>query len=113
MSDNPFGAFADARDVLRAALHAWEGVAEGRYCECAEPNLTGGLMCLRCRLRNKDQEIAAVHRLVDAHDFVPGKLRGLMCAVCTMGEDAPRHHGVPAVGRTSWGTSVQGKGASV
>lgn len=97
-------------DLLRRALGAREAIDEGRYCECAEPDLSGAaLMCFRCDLRNRDQEIAAVHRIVDAHDFVPGKLGGLMCAVCTNKEDIPRHHGVGEVGRTSWGTEVQGR----
>lgn len=104
---NPWGQFKDAREALGAVMHVREGLAEGRYCECPVPDLLG-LMCVACRLRHRGQEVAAVHRLVDAHDFVPGKLGGLMCAVCTQPEKAARHHGQPAVGRTSWGDSVQG-----
>lgn len=98
-----------AKAAFKMAMDAREGVAEGRYCECEQPSLNGdALMCGHCLLRNKDQEIARLRRSVDAHEFVPGKLRGRMCAVCTQFEDESRHHGQPAVGRTSWGTTVQG-----
>lgn len=114
MNWDQIGSFRDARDAFRAALNARQGIAEGpRYCECAEPDLsTGGLMCLHCQLRNRDQEVAAVHRIVDAHAFEPGQLGGLMCAVCTQLESDHRHHGVPAIGRTSWGTVVHGRGTA-
>lgn len=82
---------------------------EGRYCECEHPSLTGlDLMCGHCLLQNRGQEIRRIHRSVDVHGHVPGKLRGYMCAVCARGPDEARHHGRPAVGRTSWGEAVQG-----
>lgn len=90
--------------LLGIALHARLAAEEGRYCTCAEPSLTDtDLMCGACLLQNRDQERAAVDRLVGAHDFVPGALEGLMCAVCTMWREAPRHHGISEVGRCSWG----------
>lgn len=99
----------DMVGILGAALNAWLAAKEGRYCECEHPVLVGpDLMCGQCLLQNKDQEIARVHRSVDAHEFVPGKLRGLMCAVCTREREEPRHYGCPAIGRTSWGTDVPG-----
>src|SRR5216684_3532919 len=90
--------------VLGIAIRARASSDRGEYCECVEPDLVGrGLMCGACLRNNRDQERAAVDRLVQAHDFVPGKLGGLMCAVCTMGQEVPRHHGVSEVGRCSWG----------
>ena len=92
------------RSVLRIAFRARGAAAKGRYCQCLEPQLTGkDLMCGVCLLQNQDQERRAVDRLVGAHDFVPGKLGGRMCATCTMPERAPRHHGVSEIGRCSWG----------
>lgn len=97
------------RTLLRAALGSRASAAEGDYCSCAEPELAGrALMCFRCHKRNKDQERAKAHELVDPHAFVPGPARGLFCAVCVEGEPAPRHHGVPAECRTSWGEVVHG-----
>lgn len=95
--------------ILKMVFDSRAAVDEGRYCECEQPSLIADeLMCGHCLLRNRGQEVKRVHRSVDAHEFVPGKLRGLMCKVCTQTADAPRHHGTPAVGRTSWGTDVQG-----
>lgn len=100
---------SDLRAIIRMAMGARIAADEGRYCECAEPSLRGmDLMCGACLLNNRGQEIRRIHRSVDAHGHVPGKLGGYMCATCTQGPNDPRHHGQPAVGRTSWGTSVQG-----
>jgi hypothetical protein len=98
----------DWQALAAIALRAREAVDDGRYCECDPPELSGtALMCGACLLRNKNQERAAVDRMVRAHDFVPGALGGLMCEVCSNNKEAPRHHGVPAVGTCSWGESRQ------
>jgi hypothetical protein len=90
--------------VLGIAMRARSAADRGEFCECPEPLLVGAdLMCGACLRNNRDQERAAVDRLVRAHDFVPGKLGGLMCKVCTMGRSAPRHHGISEVGYCSWG----------
>lgn len=65
-------------------------------------------MCGACLHENKDQERCAVDRLVNAHEFVPGKLAGRMCSVCSGWADWPRHHGVHEVGRCSWGERRRG-----
>lgn len=94
----------DWKGLVGIALGVRGAMEEGRYCECTTPEVSeSGLMCRACLLRNKDQERAAVDWMVRAHDFVPGALDGLMCKVCSNWEEAPRHHGVSAVGRTSWG----------
>ena len=94
----------DYMPILGIALRSRSAADAGQYCECTDPLLTGAdLMCGACLLRNKDQERAAVDRLVKAHDFVPGKLGGLLCATCTYSASAPRHHGVDEPGRCSWG----------
>lgn len=99
----------DWRELAIASLCARVAADEGRYCQCAQPSVTGlDLMCGECLLQNRDQEIKRLHSIVDAHEFIPGKLRGLMCKICTQTVQEPRHHGVPAVGRTSWGTEVTG-----
>lgn len=101
-------ASGDIRAILKMALDSRAAADEGRYCECIEPDLTGaGLMCPQCLLRNKDQERASVTRIVEAHDFVPHEKVEFMCAVCSMWQDSPRHHGVPDVGRTSWGEEIR------
>lgn len=95
--------------ALRMAMECRTTLAEGRYCECEQPSLVDdALMCGSCLLRNRDQEITRIHRSVDPHGHVPDELGGRMCAVCTMWPDDPRHHGQPAVGRTSWGDTVWG-----
>ena len=97
------------RLLLRTALSSRVGSDEGRYCECPEPELIGAaLMCFRCERRNRSQEVAACHRIADAHAFTPDRRVAFMCGVCTMWEDDPRHRGVPAQSRTSWGELVQG-----
>lgn len=97
----------DVAELLRMTVASLGATEAGEYCECDTP--TGeALACGHCLRRSKSAELIAVHRIVDAHEFVAGKLRGLMCAVCTQVETDPRHHGTPAVGRTSWGESVQG-----
>lgn len=101
--DNGEGAAA----ILAVALSARAAADEGRYCECAEPEVTGfDLLCAECLLNNKDQERARVRSFTHAHEFVPGKLGGAFCKVCVRLETDPRHHGVNAVGRTSWGELV-------
>ena len=90
--------------IVRIGMRARFAAREGRRCECAEPELTGhDLLCGACLLENRDQERRAVDRLVGAHEFVPGKLSGRMCAVCTGRANLPRHHGVDEVGHCSWG----------
>lgn len=99
--------FADGNfgGLFRAVFASRQAASDGEYCGCAEP--TGsGLTCGRCLRRSKSQELAGVHSLVDAHDFVAGRLG--FCGVCMCAEDAPRHHGVPAEGWTSWGDPVAG-----
>lgn len=101
--DNGEGAAA----IFAVALSARAAADEGRYCECAEPEVAGlDLMCAECLLNNKDQERALVRSFTHAHKFVPGKLGGAFCKVCVQLETDPRHHGVNAVGRTSWGELV-------
>lgn len=89
------------------ALRSRELADQGIYCECEEPDAPG-LMCQRCDRRNRAAEVAAVHRIADAHDFKPRHGYQPICEHCTMTEDDPRHHGVPAKGRTSWGEMIQG-----
>lgn len=98
----------DFSGLFRAAMESREAADRGEYCECPEP-LGDGMSCGRCLRRSKVNELAAVRRMVDAHDYVPGRIG--MCDVCSCFEDAPRHHGEPFVGRTSWGEPVQGRGA--
>jgi len=57
-------AAGDAMGALRIALGAREAAAEGRYCDCVEPNLTPpDLMCGACLLNNEQMERAAVRRM--------------------------------------------------
>ena len=103
--DNGEGAAA----ILAVALSARAAADEGRYCECAEPEVTGfDLMCAECLLNNRDQERARVRSFAHAHDFIPDTAHfdGAFCKVCIRIETDPRHHGVNAVGRTSWGELV-------
>lgn len=89
--------------AMRLAFKCREARAEGRYCECSEPDVAGvSLMCAKCGLSNKDQERKACDVICKAHDFVPGALEGLLCKQCTMSADAPRHHGVDTTPRYSW-----------
>lgn len=94
--------------ILGIALGARAAQDEGRYCECTEPELTGSdLLCGACLLNNRGQEVLRVEAIVRAHEFEPDPRHPFFCRTCTMGADAPRHHGVSAVGRTSWGTEVR------
>lgn len=100
-------------DYLRLALESRDRVERGIYCECPEPVLSGSaLMCFGCECRNRGQEVAAVHRVVDAHEFVPSdpddEFWRHWCDICTQLDDHPRHHGVPSEGKTSWGETIQG-----
>lgn len=107
--------FEEAAEAIRVALECRERSERGIYCECAAPDLRGvALMCFACQCRHRGQEVAAVHRIVDAHDFEPStrfsnaELNAGFCLHCTRGVDDPRHNGVPAIGRTSWGEDVPG-----
>lgn len=105
-AETPF----DMRAVLRILHRAREAAAEGRYCECAAPELTGqDLLCAGCLHHNWGQETRAVIAIVEAHDFTPreGPIMARFCARCMMTEDDPRHHGTPAVGRTTYGTEIR------
>lgn len=90
---------------LRARLAADE---DGRYCECADPLLTGlDLMCGACLFNNRDQEIRRLLSIYGAHEFEldtssPTKIAMRWCK-CTWPEDDPRHHGEDKPMRTSWG----------
>ena len=97
----------DVVGMFRRAMTSRDLVDQGVFCECDEPDAPG-LMCHRCDRRNRDAELRAVHRIVDAHDFVPRNGNQPICEVCTGTEGQPRHRGVGAVGRTSWGEDVQG-----
>mgnify|MGYP001000044240 FL=1 len=88
-------AVARVREMLRigldgiAARDAW---AEGRECECDEPNPERGLMCRNCRLLVR----SAVHKREKAinspHEFIQHRAVKLpMCAVCSGWPDDPRH----------------------
>lgn len=101
-------------DLVRIALGARMDANEGLYCDCSEPLLIGDdLLCGACLLNNRDQEVARLHLIVDAHDFTPGHSRGARllgwCHYCSYPEPDPRHHGVGVTGETSWGTEVVGK----
>lgn len=95
--------------IVAIGARARLAAADGRRCECAEPELVGAdLLCGACLLENRDQERRGVDRLVNAHEFVPGKLSGRMCAVCMGRVSLPRHRGTDEVGRCSWGELRQG-----
>lgn len=98
----------DAGPLLGIAMRARIAAGNGDFCECNEPELTGAdLMCEACLRNNRDQERRAVRRLVEHHDFVPGKVAGFFCKICVGPQEWPRHHGVDGVGRTSWGEEVR------
>lgn len=97
------------KDMLGAAFHSLDELAERRYCVCVEPDLPAdaGLMCRRCFRRNQAQELALITRLIEPHDFEPdSRFDGILCRVCAHGAVAARHHDVAAVGLTSWGEKV-------
>lgn len=95
--------------LIGIALSARIAAGGGRYCECMDPEVEGlDLMCRACLLNNRDQERAKVRSFAHAHAFDPDMdlLNGAFCKVCARSETDPRHHGVNAVGRTSWGETV-------
>lgn len=94
----------DAAGVVRIALQARAAQDEGRYCECAAPVLAGAdLMCGACLLNNRNQELRNLDASRGPHEFEPGALEGMMCAVCTCWEPDIQHHGGAAKAKTSWG----------
>ncbi len=102
-----------AQEALRLALASRAAVDEGRYCNCDDPKLRGvALMCFRCNLRNKDQELARIHLMIDSHDFHPkdptDEFWREWCVFCMRPKDHPRHMGNPANGETTWGETVTG-----
>lgn len=85
------------------ALECREAMERGIYCECDEPDLSGGLMCRKCWYRNKDAEREACARICEPHQFVPdSEFDGIICSICTMQESALRHHGIAAIPHYSW-----------
>lgn len=65
-----------------------------------------GLTCDTCSRRIRAAELRAIIRIVGCHEYVPGLLGGMMCAVCTMERTSPRHNGQASVGVTSWDARV-------
>lgn len=95
----------DTASLIRTAMRSITGADRGEYCECAEPESLG-MACAKCERRIKAEEVRRVVAIVGCHDHVPGELDGHMCRVCTMWPHTPRHHGVAAIGKTSWGERV-------
>jgi len=93
------------RALIAKAARSISGVDRGEYCECDEPESLG-MVCNKCERRIKSEEVRKVVEIVGCHAHVPGKLEGHMCKVCTMWPDTERHHGVAAIGKTSWGERV-------
>lgn len=98
----------DAGPLLSIVAGSILAADRGEYCECTEPDVVvDGLMCGACLRRNKEQERKAVRRIAWAHDFVLDESSFMgWCSICTMPATADRHHGVSAVGTTSWGEEV-------
>jgi len=105
----------DAAPIVRIGLGSRVKALEGQFCACTDPLTPGkNLMCEACLFHNKDAEIRLVRQMITAHDFVPNTIRAnpspirlRMCALCTMWDTDPRHHGVSAVGKTMWGDEVR------
>lgn len=95
----------DFRKLIATAARSILAVDRGEYCQCEEPESLG-MVCAKCERRIQSEEVRKVVEIVGCHDHVPGKLKGHMCKTCTMWPDNPRHHGVAAVGKTSWGARV-------
>lgn len=96
---------AELRTLIAKVARSISGVDRGEYCECDEPESLG-LVCNRCERRIKAEEVRKVVEIVGCHTHVPDGVGGYMCEVCTMWPESPRHHGVAAIGRTSWGERV-------
>lgn len=88
----------DVRAILKAGVGAMRAEAEGRYCGCAAPDLTGrkSYVCFACDLPNmaRKQEIEAA--LVAPHPFEPNDrlhrlLVDLCCDFCSQARSHPRH----------------------
>lgn len=93
-------------ELVTIAARSISGADRGEYCTCKEPESLG-MACGKCHRRIPADEVRAVVRIVGCHDHAPGPhLDGYMCKVCTGWPDSPRHHGVAAVGKTSWGAAV-------
>ena len=101
-------ATGDVAAVVAIAMQCRFDMEEhGTYCECADPNLDGGLMCRRCLHRSKERELRELDRRLGPHDFVESLKEALRrvgwCGVCTHPADDQRHHGIATEGMTSWG----------
>ncbi|MCU1356409.1 MAG: hypothetical protein JWM89_1827 [Acidimicrobiales bacterium] len=94
--------------LIRIALRA---SSSGDSCRCEKPLLAGlDLMCARCLLNSRAQELRRLDAMGRPHDFVakdgnPRKLASRMCDVCSGWTDDARHAGETKTMRTSWGTS--------
>ncbi len=95
----------ELRKLIAKAARSILGADRGEYCGCAEPESLG-MVCNKCDRRIKSEEVRKVVEIAGCHAHVPGQMGGHMCKVCTMWPDTPRHHGVAAVGKTSWGHRV-------
>lgn len=80
------------------ALGARFAAEEGRFCQCAEPDLHGrDLMCGNCLLENEGQIKRRETAMREPHPFEPDPREGSaasqmgMCNLCAMWEDDPRH----------------------
>lgn len=88
----------DVRAIIRAGIGAMKAEAEGRYCRCGQPDLTGrkSYICFACDLPNMARKAEIEAALVAPHPYevairLHPLLRDLCCDFCAMPRKDRRH----------------------
>jgi len=88
----------DVGAIVRAGIGAMRAEAEGRYCQCPQPDLTGrkSYICFACDLPNMTRKREIEAALVAPHPFEPNErlhplLIDLCCDFCAAARTSPRH----------------------
>ena len=95
--DNKVDALIDAKDwgaLIAMALNANAKAAEGVFCSCDKPDVTGrDLMCVRCGLEVEAQRERRVREMREPHPYEPmvGHEDFGMCGFCSRWQDDPIH----------------------
>lgn len=104
----------DARGLLREWARSEIAEREGRFCQCAQPDLTGrkSYLCFACGLKNMARKAEIEAAMVAPHGYeVVERFKGriaedICCDFCSM----PRAHPIHAAQQPGGGATPEGEG---
>lgn len=85
----------DVKAIIRSGIGAMRAEAEGRYCSCDEPDLTGRMsyLCFACGLPNMARKAEIEAAMVAPHPYeVMDRVHRLLADTCCNFCSMPRSH---------------------